>query len=149
MMCNYWVNFIKTGDPNGNDADGKPMPYWYPYEKEKPCEMIFMSDRPVVNCGWVTPFKEFLQEQIKKTLSIGKIFHKEWLEPIWEGGYCFRETFAAVADENGCRASFLWTPKEVLSVESYDGETVYEEGIDYLVEGDELVIPEGSHIPVT
>ena len=64
MMCNYWVNFIKTGDPNGNDADGKPMPYWY-------------SDRPVVNCGWVTPFKEFLQEQIKKTLSIGKIFHKE------------------------------------------------------------------------
>ena len=36
MMCNYWVNFIKTGDPNGNDADGKPMPYWYPYEKEKP-----------------------------------------------------------------------------------------------------------------
>ena len=44
---------------------------------------------------------------------------------------------------------FLWTPKEVLSVESYDGETVYEEGIDYLVEGDELVIPEGSHIPVT
>lgn len=149
IMCNYWVNFIKTGDPNGNDADGKPMPYWYPYEKEKPCEMIFMSDRPVVNCGGVTPFKEFLQEQIKKTLSIGKIFHKEWLEPIWEGGYCFRETFAAVADENGCRASFLWTPKEILSVESYDGETVYEEGIDYLVEGDELVIPEGSHIPVT
>ena len=86
MMCNYWVNFIKTGDPNGNDADGKPMPYWYPYEKEKPCEMIFMSDRPVVNCGWVTPFKEFLQEQIKKNLSTGKIFHKEWLEPIWEGG---------------------------------------------------------------
>ena len=73
MMCNYWVNFIKTGDPNGNDADGKPMPYWYPYEKEKPCEMIFMSDGPVVNCGGVTPFKEFLQEQIKKTLSIGKI----------------------------------------------------------------------------
>lgn len=73
MMCNYWVNFIKTGDPNGNDADGKPMPYWYSYEKEKPCEMIFMSDRPVVNCGGVTPFKEFLQEQIKKTLSIGKI----------------------------------------------------------------------------
>lgn len=71
MMCNYWVNFIKTGDPNGNDADGKLMPYWYPYEKEKPCEMIFMSDRPVVNCGGVTPFKKFLQEQIRKTLSTG------------------------------------------------------------------------------
>ena len=33
--------------------------------------MIFMSDRPVVNCGGVTPFKKFLQEQIKKTLSTG------------------------------------------------------------------------------
>lgn len=66
MMCNYWVNFIKTGDPNGNDADGKPMPYWYPYEKEKPCEMIFMSDRPVVNCGGVTPFKEFYKNRSRK-----------------------------------------------------------------------------------
>ena len=25
-MCNYWTNFAKTGDPNGKDADGTPMP---------------------------------------------------------------------------------------------------------------------------
>jgi len=30
-MCNYWTNFVKTGDPNGNDADGTPMPEWKPY----------------------------------------------------------------------------------------------------------------------
>ncbi|MDR2931771.1 MAG: carboxylesterase family protein [Oscillospiraceae bacterium] len=28
IMCNYWTNFAKTGDPNGNDADGAPMPQW-------------------------------------------------------------------------------------------------------------------------
>jgi para-nitrobenzyl esterase len=30
QMCNYWANFIKTGDPNGSDADGAPMPLWKP-----------------------------------------------------------------------------------------------------------------------
>lgn len=147
-MCNYWVNFIKSGDPNGKDADGQEMPYWYPYEKEAPCEMIFTSEGPMVNCGMETPFKEFLIEQIKKMLPIGKVFRQEWLTPAWEGETCFRETFAAIADEDGCRAPFLWTPEEIISVESYDGEVVYENGKDYLLENDELVIPEGSQIPV-
>ena len=30
QMCNYWANFVKTGDPNGADADGTPMPEWLP-----------------------------------------------------------------------------------------------------------------------
>lgn len=28
QMCNYWTNFAKTGDPNGLDQDGTPMPLW-------------------------------------------------------------------------------------------------------------------------
>lgn len=31
-MCNYWTNFAKTGNPNGLDADGSPMPEWQPYD---------------------------------------------------------------------------------------------------------------------
>lgn len=148
MMCNYWVNFIKTGNPNGEDVDGKPMPYWYPYEKERPCEMIFSSEGPVVNCGKETPFKLFLMEQIRKTLPEGLLFRREWVTPFWEGKECFRETFAAVKGDGDCKAPFLWRPEEVVSVESYDGETNYEPGRDYFVEGNELVIPEGSCIPV-
>jgi len=30
QMCNYWANFIRTGNPNGLDADGTPMPEWKP-----------------------------------------------------------------------------------------------------------------------
>ena len=149
QMCNYWANFIKTGDPNGEDADGTKMPHWYPYEADKPCEMTFTAEGPVVRCQEETPFKAFLIEQIKKTLPEAKVFQKEWMKPIWEDRECWRETFAVLADENGCRAPFLWTPEKVLRVESYDGEMVYEPEKDYRVEGNELVIPEGSRIPVT
>ncbi|MBR5065206.1 MAG: carboxylesterase family protein, partial [Oscillospiraceae bacterium] len=40
-MCNYWTNFAKTGDPNGLDNDGTPMPEWRPYTLEEPYEMYF------------------------------------------------------------------------------------------------------------
>ena len=35
VMCNYWANFIKCGDPNGLDVDGSPMPEWLPYVKSR------------------------------------------------------------------------------------------------------------------
>ncbi len=30
VMCNYWTNFARSGDPNGPDNDGAPMPVWTP-----------------------------------------------------------------------------------------------------------------------
>jgi len=36
QMCNYWANFIKNGDPNGDDADGTPMPEWTPFSSDYP-----------------------------------------------------------------------------------------------------------------
>jgi len=41
QMCNYWANFMRTGDPNGPDADGKPMPQWEPYTIDAPYGMLF------------------------------------------------------------------------------------------------------------
>ena len=41
QMCNYLSNFIRCGDPNGCDADGRPMPQWDPYTAEDPCRMYF------------------------------------------------------------------------------------------------------------
>ena len=43
-MCNYWTNFAKNGDPNGNDKDGTPMPVWTPYTKENPSSIQFFDE---------------------------------------------------------------------------------------------------------
>ncbi|MCR5399911.1 MAG: carboxylesterase family protein [Lachnospiraceae bacterium] len=47
QMCNYWCNFIKTGDPNGKDIDGTQMAKWLPYKKGQAYDMIFKTDGPV------------------------------------------------------------------------------------------------------
>ena len=43
-MCNYWTNFAKYGNPNGNDKDGTPMPTWKPYKNEHPFVMDFYDE---------------------------------------------------------------------------------------------------------
>ena len=43
-MCNYWANFMKTGDPNGDDIDGTPMPLWKPYKESK--APMYFGDTP-------------------------------------------------------------------------------------------------------
>ena len=44
QMCNYWANFIASGDPNGNDADGTPMETWEPYKDADPMMMTFFEE---------------------------------------------------------------------------------------------------------
>lgn len=44
QMCNYWVNFIRSGDPNGQDSTGEELPRWEPYSSGDPYGMLF-ADR--------------------------------------------------------------------------------------------------------
>ncbi|MFX3636030.1 MAG: carboxylesterase/lipase family protein [Candidatus Pristimantibacillus sp.] len=44
QMCNYWANFIRSGDPNGQDSTGENLPHWEPYTSEAPYGMLF-ADR--------------------------------------------------------------------------------------------------------
>lgn len=41
QMCNYWANFIRSGDPNGTDSTGEEMPHWEPYTVDSPYGMVF------------------------------------------------------------------------------------------------------------
>ena len=41
QMCDYWVNFIRTGDPNGTDSQGKPLPLWPRLVEDAPAQMTF------------------------------------------------------------------------------------------------------------
>ena len=68
QMCNYWANFIKTGNPNGKDADGTEMPYWSFYSEEHPTEMIFTGQGAVPVTEGKTVFKQFLIEAITQNL---------------------------------------------------------------------------------
>ena len=68
QMANYWANFIKTGDPNGEDADGSQLPEWRPYTKNDLCEMVFTSEgaKTAVEDD---PFMQFLVVQVNKQLN--------------------------------------------------------------------------------
>lgn len=59
QMCDYWTNFIKTGDPNGVGTDGQELPKWEPYTKEKESGMVFTSNGSVPEQG-ESEFKKFL-----------------------------------------------------------------------------------------
>jgi para-nitrobenzyl esterase len=43
QMCNYWANFIRSGDPNGTDADGSALPEWTPFSEDAPSTMVFSN----------------------------------------------------------------------------------------------------------
>lgn len=44
QMCDYWANFIKSGDPNGFDINGSKLPEWKPYTDTERNEMLFTRD---------------------------------------------------------------------------------------------------------
>lgn len=66
QMCNYWANFIKTGNPNGKDADGSDMPEWKPYEATTNCEMEFRSEGAVPAVEAEHEYKKFLRDHMFK-----------------------------------------------------------------------------------
>ena len=47
QMCDYFCNFIKTGDPNGCDLNGNRLPEWRPYTDADRCEMEFTPNGAV------------------------------------------------------------------------------------------------------
>jgi len=65
QMCDYWANFIKTGDPNGTTDDGSALPIWSPFTGETCAEMVFCDEGPVPSAG-TAPFIRFLTEHIYK-----------------------------------------------------------------------------------
>ena len=64
QMCNYWTNFVKSGNPNGNDNDGSPMPEWKPYTKDAPYAMNFITAGATPDASDETPFGKFLINKI-------------------------------------------------------------------------------------
>lgn len=68
QMCNYWVNFIKTGNPNGLDDDRSPLPEWFPYTHTTPFEMVFTAQGAKPVQEEEKPFMKFMMETIVRQL---------------------------------------------------------------------------------
>ena len=65
QMCNYWANFIRSGDPNGVDADGEDMPQWRPYTVDDPCR-IWFGDTVYTEAKGPRPLMRFLLKEADK-----------------------------------------------------------------------------------
>lgn len=77
-MCNYFTNFIKTGDPNGVDRGGAAMPYWENYTIDNKVEMNFTKDGPVSGLD-----KSELIASVAETIGYKKQGYNPYL-PSWE-----------------------------------------------------------------
>lgn len=65
QMCDYWVNFIKTGDPNGCDLNGNKLPEWKTYTDGGRNEMVFTRDGASAGTE-DSEYKKFLIEKAIK-----------------------------------------------------------------------------------
>ncbi len=72
----------------------------------------------------------------------------ELLFPFWEGTKAINESILPLKEKDGSikPISLLYKPDTILSVRSASLEKTYEEGKDYVLTTDGLVIPEGSSI---
>ena len=68
QMCDYFCNFIKTGDPNGEDLCGLTLPRWEPWSGDAPCTMKFLPDGAAPSTEPLTPFKQFLSDRIMERI---------------------------------------------------------------------------------
>lgn len=62
QMCDYWANFIKTGNPNGKDVICQDVPQWAPYTLEEPFGMLF-KDKPEFTREGPSVLMEFLVKE--------------------------------------------------------------------------------------
>ena len=66
-MCDYWVNFIRTGDPNGVDSQGKMLPLWPELTVNQPAWMVF-GDKAAPQRWEADKLENFLLKQYMKNI---------------------------------------------------------------------------------
>ena len=64
QMCDYFCNFIRTGDPNGRDLNGETLPRWETWSEEEPCAMMVLQDGAALLKEPMTPFIRFITDRI-------------------------------------------------------------------------------------
>lgn len=58
QISSYWVNFVKTGNPNGTTTFGEPLPQWDSFTEEHPMQMHF-EEAPIQKEEYVDEMMKF------------------------------------------------------------------------------------------
>ena len=64
QMCDYFCNFIRSGDPNGKDLNGEELPKWEGMTAERPFAMEFTGEGPKPLKSAPSDFSRFITERI-------------------------------------------------------------------------------------
>ena len=69
QMCDYFCNFIRTGDPNGQDLNGTDLPRWECWTDETPCFMQFRTEGAVPVREPLSPFRQLIADWIMERIN--------------------------------------------------------------------------------
>ena len=117
---------------------------------KKFCCLLFALAIGFCAIGCAPPAEKDAEEEDpgdkEETLLEYEQYNREtYLVPFWTGKVIYNETLLFVGKED--RAPLMYTPDEVISVRSYDLETEYREGVDYVVEDGCIVLTENTSMP--
>ena len=73
---------------------------------------------------------------------------KQRILPFWQGNVIYNEQLMIVDKGGRAGGHLLYDALRVISVKDATLKTEYKEGVDYVVNGDTITLPEGSSIPV-
>ena len=84
-------------------------------------------------------------EEFIQTTTWNEDMMKAYLRPYWYSREIYNETVVFVGEES--EATLIYTPTEVDSVRNYGLDINYEEGVDYIIEGNKIRRLKGSKMP--
>ena len=73
---------------------------------------------------------------------------KQRILPFWQGNVIYNEQLMIVDKGGRAEGHLLYDALRVITVKDATLKTEYKEGVDYVVNGDTITLPEGSSIPV-
>ena len=68
QMCDYFCNFIRSGNPNGQDLNGEPLPQWDTWAEDAPCSMRFTGEGAKAEHEPQTAFGKFITARIMERM---------------------------------------------------------------------------------
>ena len=68
QMCDYFCNFIRSGNPNGKDLNGETLPQWDKWSGGSPCTMRFTGDGAKAEHEAQSAFGKFITARIMERM---------------------------------------------------------------------------------